>query len=113
MLALTATRFVRDRKGTPKNFSDKDLAELSAEFSGAICLKTLVLLGSALELFRKLFGAVRAILWLWGSVLALEFVQKIIWCCSCDSLALGFFLALEFDLYRKPASMQWQCSKCQ
>ena len=34
-------------------------AELSGELS--ICLKTLVLLGNALELF---FGAVRAIIWL-------------------------------------------------
>ena len=42
---------LRDRKGTPKNLCDKDFAELSGELSGAICLKTLVLLGSALELF--------------------------------------------------------------
>ena len=42
-------------------------AEVSGELSGAICLKTLVLLGSALE-----------------------FVQKILWHRSCDSLALGF-----------------------
>ena len=52
-------------KGTPKNFCDKDSAELSGELSGAICLKTLVLLGSALEFFRKFFGAVCAIFWLW------------------------------------------------
>ena len=32
---------VRDRKGTPKNFCDKDFAQLSGELSGAICLKTL------------------------------------------------------------------------
>ena len=32
---------------------DKDFAELSGELSGAICLKTPVLLGRALELFRK------------------------------------------------------------
>ena len=50
----------------------KIFAELSGELSGAICLKTLVLLASTLELFRKFFGAVRAILWLWGSFLALE-----------------------------------------
>ena len=49
-------------KGTPKNLCNKDFAELLAELSGVICLKTLVLLGSALELFRKFFGAVRAIL---------------------------------------------------
>ena len=60
---------IRDRKSTPKNFCDKDFAELSGECSGAICLKTLVLMGSALKLFRKFFGAVRAILWLWGSLL--------------------------------------------
>ena len=59
--------YIRDRKGTPKNLCDKDFAELSGELSGTICLKTLVLLGSALELFRNLFGAVRAIFWLWGS----------------------------------------------
>ena len=61
-------------KGTPKNLSDKDFAELSGELSGAVCLKTLVLLGSALvplELVSKFFGGVRAILLLWGSFLAL------------------------------------------
>ena len=35
----------RDRKGTPKNFCDKDFAELSGELSGVICLKTLALMG--------------------------------------------------------------------
>ena len=61
-----------DRKGTPKNFCDKDFAELSGKLSVAIYLKTLVLIGSALELFRKFFGALRAIFWLWGSVFAPE-----------------------------------------
>ena len=42
---------IRDRTCTPKNFCDKDFAELSGELSGEICLKTLVLLGSALKLF--------------------------------------------------------------
>ena len=70
---LTPLEFLRTRKGTPKNFCDKDLIELSGELSGAICLKTLLLLGSALELFRKFFGAVRAIFWRWGSFLAPEF----------------------------------------
>ena len=55
------------QKGTPKNLCDKDFAELSGELSGAICLRTLVLLGSVLELFRKFFGTVRAIFGLWGS----------------------------------------------
>ena len=64
--------WVRDRKGTPKNFRDKDFAELSGKLSGEICLKTLVLLDSALELFRKFFGTVRVIFWLWGSFLALD-----------------------------------------
>ena len=35
-----------DREGTPKNFFDKDFAELSGELSGAICLETLVLMGN-------------------------------------------------------------------
>ena len=35
---------IKDREGTPKNFCDKDFAEISGELSGAICLKTLVLL---------------------------------------------------------------------
>ena len=52
-------------KGTPKNLCDKDFAELSGELSGAICLKALALLGSALDLFRKFSGAVRAIFRLW------------------------------------------------
>ena len=57
----TNTQTLRDRKGTPKKFgvntqgqkrypkevlSDKDVAELSGELSGAICLKTLVLIGN-------------------------------------------------------------------
>ena len=50
---------------------DKDFAKPSGELSGAICLKTLALLGSALELLGDFFGTVRAILWLWGSFLAL------------------------------------------
>ena len=37
---------VGDSKGTPKNFCDKGFAELSGELSGAICLKTIVLLGN-------------------------------------------------------------------
>ena len=40
---------------------DKDFAELSGELSDAICLETLVLLGKALELFRKFFRAARAV----------------------------------------------------
>ena len=56
---------LRDRKGTPKKLCGNDFTELSGELSGVICLKTLVLLASALDLFRKFFGAVRAILWLW------------------------------------------------
>ena len=36
---------IRDRKGTPKNFGDRDFVELSGELSGAICRKTLVLMG--------------------------------------------------------------------
>ena len=36
---------VGDRKGATKKLCDKDLAERSGELSGAICLKTLVLLG--------------------------------------------------------------------
>ena len=58
----------RDRKGTPKNLRDKDFGELSGELSGAICLKTLVFIGQSPRT-----------------------VQKILWCCSCDSLALGCF----------------------
>ena len=59
--------FLGTEEGTPKNLCDKDVAELSGELSGAIYLKALVLFGSTLALFRKLFGAVRAIFWLWGS----------------------------------------------
>ena len=42
---------------------------LSSELSGAICLKTLVLLASALELFRKSFATARAIFGLCESFL--------------------------------------------
>ena len=65
---------------------DEDFAELSGELSGAICLKILVLLGSALELFRKFFGAVRAIFRLWGSLLALGWgLPKPIFFTPCTS----------------------------
>ena len=62
---------LRDRKGTPKNFCAKDFAELSGELSDAIRLKTLVLLGNDRKPRR--------------------IVQKILWYCSGDFLALGFF----------------------
>ena len=75
---LLPTPFLMDRKGTPKNFCGKDFAELLGGLSGAICLKTLVLLGSALKSFRKFFGAVRAIFWLWGSFLGPGFQN--LWC---------------------------------
>ena len=71
---LSQGRFLSGtEKVPPKNFCDKDFAELSGELSGAICLKTLVLLGSALELFRQFFGTVGAIFWVWGSFLAPDF----------------------------------------
>ena len=66
---------IRDRRGTPKNLCDKAFAEPSGEISGAICIKTLVLLGSALDLFRKFFGAVHMIFWHCGSLLALDHNQ--------------------------------------
>ena len=62
-LVISGKKKVRDRHGTPKNLYAKDFAELSGELSGVICLKALVLSGSARELFRKCFGAVRAIFW--------------------------------------------------
>ena len=77
--------FLRDRQGTPKNLCDKDYAELSGELSGVICLKTLLLLGSALESFRIFFGAVRAIFWLWGSLAPELFPKK----CSVNGLSLA------------------------
>ena len=61
----------RDTKGTPKNFFDKDFAELSGGLSGAICLETLVFMGNGQQAPRT--------------------GQKILWRCSCDFLALGFF----------------------
>ena len=66
-LALPKTP-IGDRKGTPKNMCDKDFAELSGELSGSrIVSKRLfyrVMTSNPLELFRKFFGTVRAILWL-------------------------------------------------
>ena len=43
--AVSCAMRIRERKGTPKNFCDKEFAELSGELSGAICLETLGLLG--------------------------------------------------------------------
>ena len=51
-------------------------AELSGDRSGAICLRILGLLGDALEFFRQLFGAVRAIFWLCESCLPLDDSSK-------------------------------------
>ena len=54
---MIPTRFFRDRKGTPKNFSDKDLAELSDELflvrfaSNTFLLR--VMTGNPLELSRN------------------------------------------------------------
>ena len=59
-------KLLRDRKSTPKKLCDKNFAEFSGEFSGEICLKALVLLDRPFELFRKCFGAVRAIFLHWG-----------------------------------------------
>ena len=53
---MTGGHLFRDRQGSPKNLCDKDSAELSGDLSGAICLKTFVLLPCALELlgnFRR------------------------------------------------------------
>ena len=56
-----------DRKGATKKLCDKDFAE---RFSDAVCLKHSkslfywVMTREPLELFRKFFGAVRAVLWL-------------------------------------------------
>ena len=58
-------------KGTTKKLCDKDFAERLGELSGVIRLKTLVywvMTGNPLELFRKFFGAVRAIFWFCGLV---------------------------------------------
>ena len=55
-----------------KETCDKDFAELSGELSVGLCQKTLVLLGNALKLCRKFFGAARAILGFCGSLLAPE-----------------------------------------
>ena len=71
--------YIGDRKGTTKKLCDKDFAERSGELSGAICLKTLVLMGmtgNPLELFRKFFGAVRAIFWLCESFLVPDNIYK-------------------------------------
>ena len=62
---------IGDRKRTTKKLCDKHFAERPGELSGAIRLKALILLGNdpcnPLGLFRKFFGALRAIFWLCGS----------------------------------------------
>ena len=45
-LVIQKARKFGDGKGTTKKLCDKDFAERSGELSGAICLKTLVLLGN-------------------------------------------------------------------
>ena len=68
------------QKGTPKNLCDKDFAD----FRVTIGLKTLILLDSALELFRKFSGAVPVIFWRWGSFWLLKLT-------ALRCLALGPF----------------------
>ena len=67
--ALLQNRPVSWTEKVPQRTLAIKIAELSGELSGLICLK----LGSALELFRKFFGTVHAILWLWGSFLVRDF----------------------------------------
>ena len=57
-----------DGHGTTKKLRDKDLSERSGELSGAICLKPLLYWVMTQQLPR--------------------FVQKILWCCLCEFLAL-------------------------
>ena len=62
-----------DRQGTTKKLCDKDFAEHAGELSGAVCLKTLVLMGNdpvtpsnrsenSLVLFVRCFGSVSPLL---------------------------------------------------
>ena len=61
-----------DRKGTTKkNCVTKTLPNVRVNFLVRFASKPLfywVITGNPLELFRKFFGAVRAIFWLWGSL---------------------------------------------
>ena len=56
----------------PRTFATKILPNFWVNFQARFASKPLVVLGSALVLFRTFFGAVRAILWRWGSFLSLE-----------------------------------------
>ena len=69
--ALSVPSIIGDSKGTTKKLCDKDFAERSGEFSGVICLKTLVLLDN--------------------DRLPPRIVQKIFWCCSREFLVLWVF----------------------
>ena len=51
------------------------LPNFRVNFLVRFCLETLILLGSALALLRKFFGAVRAMFWLWGSFWPLNHFQ--------------------------------------
>ena len=79
---MTNPCYLRDRKGTPKNFCDKDFAELSGELSSAICLKTLVLMGHDRKPPRIL--------------------QKILWLCSCDFFGFGVLFWLLTTITPRP-----------
>ena len=68
LAVFLVTYFLGHRKGTTKKLCDKDFAERSGELSGAICLRTLVLLGNDL--------------------VAASNCSENSWCCSCDSLVL-------------------------
>ena len=70
---------IRARSGTTKKLCDKDFAKGSGELSGAICLKTLVLLGNDRQpprIVQKIFRVVRAIVWLCESFLAPDSKHK-------------------------------------
>ena len=65
--ALAQCHLLETEKDHEKKVGDKDFTELSGELSGAICLKAIVLLGNALELFRRFFDDV---CWLYESCFA-------------------------------------------
>ena len=72
----SAQPIIGDRKSTKKKLCDKDFAERSGELSGAICLKTLILMGNDpvtdSNCSQEFCGAVRAICWLCGPFLATD-----------------------------------------
>ena len=66
-LGPTSELYQGQKKGPQRTFATKISPNFRVNFLARFASKPLFIVCSALDFFRKFFGAVLAILWLWGS----------------------------------------------